>query len=93
MCIRDSVKSVFVDRIENIEPPLAHMIPELGGSLVLAAGLAVWLVAIDWRVALACLASVPVGLLVFASSLKGFNAKYAAYMAESSHVNLSLIHI
>lgn len=86
-----SVKSVFVDRIENIEPPLAHMIPELGGSLVLAAGLAVWLVAIDWRVALACLASVPVGLLVFASSLKGFNAKYAAYMAESSHVNSVIV--
>ena len=35
-----SIKSVFLDRIENIEPPLAHMIPELGGSLVLAAGLA-----------------------------------------------------
>lgn len=86
-----SMKSVFVDRVENIEPPLAHVIPELGGSLVLAAGLAIWLVAIDWRVALACLASVPVGLLVFASSLKEFNAKYAAYMAESNHVNSVIV--
>ena len=79
-----NLKNVFVDRIESIEPPLAHMIPELGGSLVLAAGLAAWLVAIDWRIALACLACVPVGLAVFASSLKDFNAKYAAYMAESN---------
>lgn len=82
-----NLKNVFVDRIESIEPPLAHMIPELGGSLVLAAGLAAWLVAIDWRIALACLACVPVGLAVFASSLKDFNAKYAAYMAESNRVN------
>lgn len=82
-----NLKNVFVDRIESIEPPLAHMIPELGGSLVLAAGLAAWLVAIDWRIALACLACIPVGLAVFASSLKDFNAKYAAYMAESNRVN------
>ncbi|MGR1083211.1 ABC transporter ATP-binding protein [Olegusella massiliensis] len=86
-----SIKSVFIDRIENIEPPLAHMIPELGGSLVLAAGLAGWLVAIDWRMALACLVCVPLGLAVFASSLKEFNAKYAAFMAESAHVNSVIV--
>lgn len=86
-----SIKSVFLDRIENIEPPLAHMIPELGGSLVLAAGLAGWLAAIDWRMALACLACVPLGLAVFASSLKEFNAKYAAFMAESNHVNSVIV--
>ena len=41
---------------------------------------------------MACLASVPVGLLVFASSLKGFNAKYAAaHMAESSHVSSVIV--
>lgn len=86
-----NIKSVFLDRIENIEPPLAHMIPELGGSLVLAAGLAVWLVLIDWRMALACLVCVPLGLMVFASSLKEFNAKYAAFMAESNHVNSVIV--
>ena len=50
------VKNVFVDRIEGVEVPLAHLIPELTGSLLLAAGLAVWLVLIDWRMAAACLA-------------------------------------
>ncbi len=86
-----SIKTVFIDRIENIEPPLAHMIPELGGSLILAVGLAGWLVVIDWRMALACLICVPLGLAVFASSLKEFNAKYAAFMAESAHVNSVIV--
>ena len=62
------IKSVFLDRIEGVEVPLAHMIPELSGSMLLALGLAAWLVAIDWRMALACLVSVPIGLAVFASS-------------------------
>lgn len=85
------IKSVFLDRIEGVEVPLAHMIPELSGSMLLALGLAAWLVAIDWRMALACLVSVPIGLAVFASSLKEFNARYAAYMAESNHVNSVIV--
>ena len=28
------IKNVFIDRIEGIEPPLAHMIPELSGSFL-----------------------------------------------------------
>lgn len=86
-----SIKSVFINRIEAIEVPLAHMIPELTGSLLLAAGLAAWLVAIDGRMALASLVCVPVGLLAFASGLREFNAKYAAYMAESTRVNSVIV--
>lgn len=85
------IKNVFLDRIEGIEVPLAHMIPELSGSTLLALGLAAWLVAIDWRMAAACLVSVPIGLGIFASSLKEFNARYAAYMAESNHVNSVIV--
>ena len=29
------IKSILVDKIENIEPPLAHMIPEGAGHIVL----------------------------------------------------------
>ncbi len=85
------VKNVFVDRIEGVEVPLAHLIPELTGSLLLAAGLAVWLVLIDWRMAAACLACVPIGLAAFAPSLKEFSARYAAYMAESNRVNSVIV--
>ncbi|MCI7438292.1 MAG: ABC transporter ATP-binding protein/permease [Coriobacteriaceae bacterium] len=86
-----AVKNVFLDRIEGIEVPLAHVIPELTGSLLLVVGLAAWLVAIDWRIAIAALACVPLGLLVFAPSLKEYNARYAAYMAESNHVNSVIV--
>lgn len=82
-----AVKNVFIDRIEGVEVPLAHMIPELSGSLALAAGIAVWLLTIDWRIALSCLVTVPVGLLVFAAGLKTYNKMYAAYMEQSNRVN------
>ena len=85
------IKNVFIDRIEGIEPPLAHMIPELSGSFLLAAGLVAWLAAIDWRMALACVATVPAGLVVFAGGLSAFNRMYAAYVEEGNRVNSVIV--
>lgn len=85
------VKNVFVDRIEGIEVPLAHMIPELSGNLLLAVAILIWMAVIDWRIALACLATVPVGLVVFASGLGAYNKMYASFMAESNHVNSVMV--
>lgn len=49
------LKSVLVDRVETIELPLAHMIPECISNLLLPVAVFVYLVCIDWRMALAML--------------------------------------
>ncbi len=71
------IKNLVVDKIENIEPPLAHMIPEGMGHLVLPVVSIAALVCIDWRVALASLITVPFSLicmmLTFRISGKNFN--------------------
>lgn len=85
------VKNVFVDRIEGVEVPLAHMIPELSGNLLLACAIVTWLALIDWRLALSCLVTVPIGLAVFASGLSTYNKMYASYMAESNRVNSVIV--
>lgn len=51
------IKSILVDKIENIEPPLAHMIPEGAGHIVLPIVSFIALFAIDWRLALAVMLS------------------------------------
>ena len=71
------IKNLVVDKIENIEPPLAHMIPEGMGHLVLPVVSIAALACIDWRVALASLITVPFSLicmmLTFRISGKNFN--------------------
>ena len=47
------IKSMMVDKIENLEPPLAHMIPEGAGHIVLPIVSIIALLCIDWRLALA----------------------------------------
>ena len=85
------VKNVFVDRIEGVEVPLAHLIPELSGNVLLALAIVVWLMTIDWRLALSCLVTLPIGLAVFAGGLATFNKMYDAYMSESNRVNSVMV--
>ena len=81
------LKSVLVDRVETIELPLAHMIPECISNLLLPVAVFVYLVCIDWRMALAMLVTVPLAFIAFAMMMKNFNKLYADYMESNNYVN------
>lgn len=81
------LKSVLIDRVETIELPLAHMIPECISNLLLPAAVFVYLICIDWRMALAMLVTVPIAFAAFAVMMKNFNTLYADYMKSNNYVN------
>ncbi len=85
------LKSVVVDRVETIELPLAHMIPEGISNLLLPAAVFVYMLYIDWRIALSSLVCVFLGAVVFAVMMKNYNRQYAAYMEASNHVNSVIV--
>ena len=66
------MKSTIVDRIEDVEPPLAHMIPELSSNLLLPLVVVIAMFAIDWRMGLALLVT---GGLLFAADRMGHGNK------------------
>ena len=63
------IKSIMVEKIESMEPPLAHMIPEGSGHLLLPviSVIALWM--IDWRLALASLVTVPLSFVFMALTM------------------------
>lgn len=63
------IKNIMVDKIEDIEPPLAHMIPEGTGHIALPVLSFLALAVIDWRVALASLVTVPGSFLCMGADL------------------------
>ena len=85
------IKNVIVDRIEEIEPPLAHMIPEGSGHLVLPVVSLIALFFLDFRVALASLLSLPIGfvfmLITFAISGKSMTK----YMESNARLNSVIV--
>jgi len=54
------LKSIIVDRVETIELPLAHVIPECISNITLSISVFAYLTFIDWRMALAMLITVPI---------------------------------
>ena len=86
-----AIKSTIVDRIEDIEPPLAHMIPELSSNILLPLVVVIAMFLIDWRMGLALLVTIPVALIPMAFGMKSYNKNYAAYMEANAHVNSVIV--
>ncbi|SHO53648.1 ABC transporter ATP-binding protein [Anaerocolumna xylanovorans] len=86
-----NLKNTIVDRIESIEPPLAHMIPELSSNLLLPVVVIITLFSVDWRMGLASMATIPAAAIPMAIGMKTFNRQYAAYMKANDHVNSVIV--
>ena len=81
------LKNVLVDRVETIELPLAHMIPECISNLLLPIAVFIYLVCVDWRMAPSMLITVPIAFVAYAMMMKNFNQQYADYMESNNYVN------
>lgn len=86
-----NLKNIIVDRVETIELPLAHMIPEGISNLLLPVAVYACLITIDWRMALAALICVPLGAVVYAVMMRNYNQQYASFMAANNHVNSVIV--
>lgn len=60
------IKNIMIDKIEGIEPPLAHVVLESAGHIVLPVISIVSLAVIDWRIALASLVTFPAAFVCMA---------------------------
>ena len=69
MCIRDrssgAYKNIIVERIESMEVTLAHIIPEFTSSLLGPLIVLIYMLRIDWRIALLSLLPLPIGMIFF----------------------------
>jgi ATP-binding cassette subfamily B protein IrtA len=85
------LKNIIMDRVETIELPLAHMIPEGISRLLLPVCVFGYMLFMDWRIALAALVCVPLGGSVYAVMMRSYGSQYDKYMKASNHVNSVII--
>ena len=85
------LKNIIMDKVEDLEPPLAHMIPELTSNLLLPIAIFVWMLAIDWRMGLAVLIAPVLAMIPMSFLMRNYNSQYAAYMEANNHVNSIII--
>lgn len=85
------IKSVMVDKIEDIEPPLAHVIPEGSGHLLLPIVSFIALFIIDWRVALASLAAMPLSLICMMLTFQISGKNFEQYAKSNAYMNSTIV--
>ena len=70
-----ALKNTLIERIDSIETTLAHIIPEFTANLLIPLIILVYIFTINWRMGLASLATVPLGMFCYVFMMAG-SAKF-----------------
>ncbi len=85
------IKNMIVDKIENLEPPLAHMVPEGAGHIVLPVVSIIALICIDWRIALASLVTFPLSFICMGLTFKISGENFDKYDQAGAYMNSTVV--
>lgn len=85
------IKGVMIDKIEDIEPPLAHVVPEGAGHILLPIVCFVSLAMIDIRIALASLLSFPLGLVFMMLTFKISGKNMTKYQEANAGMSSMIV--
>ena len=85
------IKTMMVDKIETLEPPLAHMIPEGAGHVVLPVVSIIALLCVDWRLALASLVTFPLSFICMGLTFKISGKNFDKYDQSANYMNSTIV--
>lgn len=75
------LKNIMVEKVDSIETPLAHVIPEMSSNLIIPFAIVIFIFLLDWRMALASLVTIPVGALCYAGMMRNYEERYGEQVA------------
>ena len=82
--------TLLTERVESMEQPLAHVLPEMTANLLAPAALMVWMFFIDWRLALCTLVWIMLGFSVTGGMMKNYPEKFAGQLAAAKGMNQAI---
>ncbi|MFR8047593.1 MAG: ABC transporter transmembrane domain-containing protein, partial [Eggerthella lenta] len=81
----------FVDNVNQLEDAIAHFMPDLPSNVIGPVLAMVIVFALDWRMGLAGLATIPLGVLFYAAMMRDYKPKMARYIGSEQRMNSSLV--
>lgn len=82
-----SYKNIIVERVDAIESTLAHVVPEFTSGIVGAVVTMILIFLIDWRMGLAMLVVVPLGLICTMQMLSGYEVSFKRTVDSTKALN------
>ena len=78
-----ALKSTIIERIDSMETTLAHIVPEFTANLLIPLCILLYIFSLDWRMGLAELLTLPIGLVSFAVMMGG-SQKFYEHAVEAT---------
>ena len=82
-----ALKNTLIERIDSIETTLAHIVPEFTANLLIPVIILIYIFTIDWRMGLASLATVPLGLFCYVFMMAGSAKFYQRTVTATKALN------
>ena len=82
-----ALKNTLVERIDSIETTLAHIVPEFTANLLVPVIIEIYIFTIDWRMGLASLITVPIGMFSYALMMLGSGDFYQHTITATKALN------
>lgn len=85
------MKQTIVDQVDNMESTLAHLLPEMTANIAGPLLILIYLFALDWRMALLSLVSIPVGMAFAMSVMGSYSKNYAGAVKTNQEMNNTIV--
>ena len=82
-----ALKSTIVERIDSIETTLAHILPEFTMGIGAPIIIIIYTFIISWKLGLAALITVPLGIICYALMMFGYEENYARTVRATKALN------
>ena len=80
-----------VETLDKLERPIAHMIPEVIANILIPVAMVIVVFVMDWRVGLANIASLPLGVLFSMLMMNGYEERFNKYQQAAKNMNTAAI--
>lgn len=84
-------KTTIVDRVEGMEPTLAHLIPEMTANVLVPVAIAVYIFILDWRMGIASLLTTIVGMAFMSQSGKTYAVRWEGAVAVGKRMANAIV--
>lgn len=85
------LKEIIVDQVDSMETTLAHLFPEMTANIVTPVLTVLYLLILDWRLALLSLAVFPVAFVFMMTVMGGYAKDYAGAVKATTEMSGTMI--
>ena len=81
------MKNLMVEKVDSIEPTLAHLVPEFTSKLSIPVVIWMYIMSIDWKIGLISLISIPIGIIAYMCMMIGYEKGFSRYTKANKNLN------